>query len=230
LATIEKVAARGRADIREHIKRTAIELLIRHGYAGFRFADIAKRLGVTRANIHYHFGTKEKLVEQAVDAYLSSTLDRFRPIWRDPALSFEGKVRATMEFNRERYLRFNRRADRGKPWSLIARMRIERDMLSRTADASLTAFAEEIDGLIVDAVEAGKRRGELDASAPVQDIAVQLSCIINSAGSITRDAGGFAALEQLYTAFARIIDHAYGRQERAAGAAPRETPTTAAAE
>ena len=36
-------------------------------------------------------------------------------IWRDVDRSFEQKIRATMEFNRERYARFNRRADRGVP-------------------------------------------------------------------------------------------------------------------
>ena len=48
---------------RERIKEVAAELLIMHGVRGLRFSEIAARLGITRANIHHHFGTKKKLVD-----------------------------------------------------------------------------------------------------------------------------------------------------------------------
>ena len=202
------------------IKRTAVELLIKHGCRGLRFRDIATRLGTTRANIHYHFGTKQRLVEEVIDDYLVETLARYRPIWEDEQASFQDKIRACIEFNRTRYRHFNRRGDRGKPWSLITRMRAERDVLSPRTNAALHDFGVQIDRYITGAIEQAKARGELGPEAPVRDIALQLACIVNSAASITRDTGGFEELEQVYLAFARVIHHAYGRKSRPKGVRP----------
>ena len=40
--------------MKEKIKTAATELLIRNGYQGFRFRDVADCLKTTRANIHYY--------------------------------------------------------------------------------------------------------------------------------------------------------------------------------
>ena len=207
--------------MRESIKAVAAELLVRHGYRGLRFGDIAARLGTTRANIHYHFGTKQKLVEEVVDDYLGETLARFGAIWTAEDASFADKIRGTMEFNRERFGRFNPDpGDGGKPWSLIARMRLERDLLTERTNAGLRDFGVELDSMITGAIELAKRRGELVPEAPARDVALQLAGIAHSAGSITQDSGGFDALEQLYLGFARIVTHAYGGAAgRAAGKA-----------
>jgi AcrR family transcriptional regulator len=206
--------------MRSRIKRTAVELLIKHGCRGLRFRDIALRLGTTRANIHYHFGTKQRLVEEVIDDYLSETLARYRPIWENEQASFQDKIAACIEFNRKRYRRFNRHGDRGKPWSLITRMRAERDVLSPRTNAALHDFGVEIDRYITSAIEQAKASGELGPEAPVRDIALQLACIVNSAASITRDTGGFEELEQVYLAFARVIHHAYGRKSQPKGVRP----------
>ncbi len=192
------------------IKNVANELLVKHGYRGLRFGDIAARLGTTRANIHYHFGNKQKLVDAVVDDYVAHTLARFQRIWTDGDARFSDKIRATAAFNRERYRRFNRDGD-GGPWSLIARMRLDGDVLSETANARLRDFGVKLHAYVSAAVEAAKQDGELCADAPVEDIALQLVSIINfSAGPVTQDAGGFARLQQLYLAFSRTVTRAYG--------------------
>ena len=198
--------------MRNRIKKVAVELLIRHGYRGLRFGDIATRQGTTRANIHYHFGTKQRLVEEVIDDYLGETLAQYRPIWMDEQASFQDKIQVCIEFNRRRYRRFNRRGDRGKPWSLITRMRAEREVLSPRTNAALHEFGVEIDRYITSAIEQAKASGELGPETPVRDLALQLACIVNSAASITRDTGGVEELEQVYLAIARLINHAYGRK------------------
>lgn len=198
--------------MRERIKRAAAELLVKHGYRGLRLGDIADRLGTTRANIHYHFGTKQKLVEEVVEDYLHETLARFRAIWLDEVASLAEKIQGTMEFNRERFRRFNRRGGSAKPWSLIARMRHERELLTDRTNASLSNFGVEIDAMITQAVELAKARGELAPDAPVRDIALQVSGIANTSGALTMDTGSFEQVEQLYLAVARVITHAYGRK------------------
>ena len=50
---------------------------------------------------------------------------------------------------------------------------------------------------------------------PVDDVALQLVSIANSAGPITQDAGDFDRLEQLYAAFTRIMTRAFGQEAAA---------------
>ena len=196
--------------MREQIKKVATELLITHGVRGLRFGDIAERLSITRANIHYHFGTKKKLIEEVIEEYVITTLEQLGRIWKDPARSHQDKTRKMMEFNRTRYARFNPPGMSGRPWSLISRMRLEADQLSEAAQADLKRFTTTIEAYIDYSVEEALRKGELTPGAPARDIAVQLIAVVDSAGSITQDSGSFDRLERFYTAYLRIISHAYG--------------------
>jgi TetR/AcrR family transcriptional repressor of nem operon len=198
--------------MRSKIKTVTVELLIRHGYRGLRFGDIADRLDITRANVHYHFGTKHKLVEEVIEDYMREAMDGMRGIWSDERASLEDKIRNTMEFNRTRYRKFNQRGTGAKPWSLITRMRLERDLLTARTNARMRDFVADLGTLVTTAIELAKDKGELRPDAPADDIALQLVFIINSAGSVTQDSGSFDGLERLYLAFAHVISHAYGRR------------------
>lgn len=197
-------------DMRGRIKAVATELLVRHGYRGVSFGDIAEALETTRANIHYHFGNKSALVEEVLDEYVSDTLERFRVVWTDSASSITAKVRATIAFNRERYDRFNEGKKNGKPWSLIARLRADADALTPRGVAMLRRFARELARFVEVGVETSIERGELAKNSPVGEIVIQLVSIANSAGPITQDAGNFARLEELYLAFLNTVQAAYG--------------------
>src|SRR4051812_44346603 len=202
--------------MRTKIKEVACVLLIRNGFHGLRFGDIAEALKITRANIHYHFGTKKNLVDEVLAEYLDKTLAEMGEVWCSD-LSYEAKVVATMELNRRRYLRFNRsNEDGGEPWSLISRMRLESNLLSEEARQGLRRFSECIEGHVGRAIAQAQAQGDIAADAPAQDIAVQLVSIIDSAGPITQDAGSFARLEHLYLAHMRLVAHAYVSKPRKA--------------
>ena len=198
--------------MRVRIKATATELFIRHGYRGVSFGDISTILGITRANIHYHFGNKQKLLEEVLEDYVDTTLAKFRKIWSDDQVPFEQKVEATKEFNRQRYTRFNTGRLGGRPWSLIARMRNDDDVIGDYASKTLKRFARELSTYIEEAILAAIARGELRPDAPVGDIVVQAVSIANLAGTVTQDAGNFEHLESLYSAFLRTTWAAYGAE------------------
>ena len=202
--------------MREQIKDVAAEMLIRHGVRGLRFGDIADRLHITRANIHYHFGTKRNLVEEVVRDYVAQALEEIGTIWKDPLLAYQEKARRTMEFNRARYAKYNPDGQTGRSWSLISRMRLEADQVTKPTRDALKSFTTAIEAFIEAAVETAVRQGELAPGAPRTDIAVQLIAIVDSAGSITQDGGSFERLERLYTAYLHIIDHAYGAKPKPA--------------
>jgi TetR/AcrR family transcriptional repressor of nem operon len=87
--------------MRDRIKAVARDLLIMNGYRGLRFEDIAGRPQITRANIHYHPGTKRKIADEIIDEYLKEAIRAIGAIWQSD-LSYEEKAVATMEFNRGR--------------------------------------------------------------------------------------------------------------------------------
>ena len=55
-------AARAILDIAEELAQT-------RGYNGFSYADIAAKLGVTKASLHYHFASKAALGRALIDRY-----------------------------------------------------------------------------------------------------------------------------------------------------------------
>jgi AcrR family transcriptional regulator len=201
--------------MRDQIKSLALTLLIQHGLRGVSFGDLAKTLKTTRANIHYHFGSKQKLVEEVLEDYVDATLSGMKAVLSRDDLTLMGKIEATLEISRRRHARFNSNGKTGRPWSLIARMRQDSEALSPKGRAALRRFASGLEQNITAAVRRAKERGEFDKSMPTEDVALQWISIANSAGPITQDSGSFERLEQLYMAFGRIIQHAYALKPRA---------------
>lgn len=199
--------------MRTRIKLLAEDLLIRNGYRGTSFGPIAKRLKMTRANIHYHFGNKRMLVEEVLEDYVVTTSEKLQQIWTAPDIPLTEKIALMTEYSRSRYSKYNTPGKKGRPWSLIARMRQDREFLTPKGRAALHRFGKELNSYITIAIEAAKARSEFVVSMPTEDIALQLVSIANSAGPITQDAGSFERLEQLYQAFARIITLAFGQPQ-----------------
>lgn len=196
--------------MRDQIKALAKDLLIQRGFRGVSFGDLASALNTTRANIHYHFGNKQKLVSEVLDDYIEATLAEQKQVWTRPGVTLVERIGQMTEYSHRRYLRYNPPGKSGNPWSLIARMRQDSDALTPKDRASLQRFGKELQAAIAAAIEDAKARGEFIASMPVQDVTLQLVGLANSAGPITQDAGNFDRLEQLYTGFTRIIVQAFG--------------------
>lgn len=214
--------------MREQIKELALDLLIKHGYRGVSFGDLATELKTTRANIHYHFGNKEGLVEEVLEDYVRITSEQLNQIWTERGVPFVDKIRATVEYSRRRYMKYNNRRDTGHPWSLIARMRQDSDALTPAGREALLRFGRDLYASIASAVDEAKAAVEFSESMPTDYVALQLVAIANSAGPITQDAHDFQRLEDLYMGFARIIEHAYGAGGEAARSAARRGKAKAA--
>jgi AcrR family transcriptional regulator len=198
--------------MRARIKELALDLFIQHGYRGVSFGDIAKALNTTRANIHYHFGNKQMLAEEVLADYCTATSEAFAAVWRQAGVPLIDKIAATVEYSRKRYLKFNAGGKGGRSWSLIASLRQNVDDLTPKSHDILHRFERNLHASIVAAIEDARRRGEFVDWMPVEDVALQLVSIANSAAPITQDARDFARLEQLYMGFARIIAHAFGTE------------------
>mgnify|MGYP005856041073 CR=1 FL=1 len=204
-----------RNDMRQRIKKAATDLLIRNGYRGTSYGDIAAKLGITTTNIHYHFGPKSRLVEEVVREYVDATLARHREIWLDRDKSLPEKLHAVVEFNSERHRRFNRGGIGGRPWSLIGRLRLERDLLSEPARAALSQFTTEVHGFVRTAVQEACEKGELRPDSPAEDIAFLLANLVNTSSTFTQDAGSIDRLAALFETMARVLNSAYALRSEA---------------
>jgi AcrR family transcriptional regulator len=200
--------------MRTQIKSLARDLLIQHGYRGVSFGDLAAALDTTRANIHYHFGHKSTLVEEVLIDYVCETTQAMQEIWTAFDAPLVEKIERNAEFSRKRYLKYNPPGKAGRPWSLIARMRHDSNVLTPRAHDTLQQFGRDLSACILSAVQEAVRRKEFKPSMPVEDVALQLIGIANSAAPITQDAGSFDRLEQLYAGFTRIVIDAFGTTRR----------------
>jgi len=52
---------------RDHLLAEAENLILRGGYSAFSYAHLTEKIGITKASIHYHFPTKQRLAEEVVD-------------------------------------------------------------------------------------------------------------------------------------------------------------------
>lgn len=191
------------SESRSAIKQVAEDLLVRHGYRGMGYAEIADRLGITRANIHYHFGSKAALIDEVLADYVAATLESLRTVWAHEGTSLSEKLRQMLVFSRQRYNRFNTGGEPIRPWSLISRLRQDQELLSDAGRSRLAHFSTELRDVFAGALSRAATAGEM--SSNVEAATTLLVAIADSAAPITIAEGGFAALEATYAALARLI-------------------------
>ncbi len=71
-------------DSRERILAAAEEVFAEKGYAGARIRDVASRVGVANALVHYHFHTKEALLHAVLDRMVGEVVDLVTRIAPEP--------------------------------------------------------------------------------------------------------------------------------------------------
>jgi AcrR family transcriptional regulator len=196
--------------MREKIKATAKELYVRNGYAGFSFGDIAQALDITRANIHYHFGSKQGLLEELVEEFVADAIQRMHRTWTEPARSLAERLERQVADLRGFYRRFNRRNGDRIFWSPLARLRHDVEFLDAIAFRALERVNRAFEECLSAAIREAIGRGELQPDTPVEDVACELRAIILSAPPTTLDSGRFDEIEQLFAAFTTTLLKAYG--------------------
>lgn len=195
----------------DRIKESATRFLILNGCLGLRLGDVADELGITRANIHYHFGSKENLIDAVIEDYMRELLERYDTIWSSANVSYNDKVEATIELNKARFRRFHGGGLVGNnPWSLIGRLRNDAAFISQKSRSAL-ARLEIVDAYVAAAVRLAQMSGEIASDAPTLAISKQLIVIINCASEITQIRGGFEPLQSVYRAHVELVMDAYGK-------------------
>ncbi|WP_165585542.1 TetR/AcrR family transcriptional regulator [Roseococcus sp. SYP-B2431] len=206
---------------RDDILAIATDLFTRHGFNGVSYADIARSLGMTTANIHYHFGTKLGLASAALEAYADQVTERMRCIWCDEGSNLESKIKATISFTQDSYNRFNGDGPPGRAWSLMSRFASDADALDDDIRKRITAFRSDAHAFVSRGVDIAMDAGEFRDDAPRAEMARILSSAFLYAPHIARDTGGFAGAIRNYAAVHNMMRAAYGVQSRPSRRAKR---------
>ncbi|USG63211.1 TetR/AcrR family transcriptional regulator [Sneathiella marina] len=88
----------------ERIMKAAEKVFAESGFRGATTSAIALEADLPKANIHYYFGTKEKLYRAVLDDIVDVWLSSFKGLGEsdDPAATLSDYVRAKMELSKSR--------------------------------------------------------------------------------------------------------------------------------
>ncbi|OAZ46829.1 TetR/AcrR family transcriptional regulator [Paenibacillus polymyxa] len=84
----------------QEIMDIGLTLVQERGYNGFSYADIAEAIGIRKASIHYHFPSKQDLVQAVLNRYRREFMDKLQQI-NDQPLSWRQKIQSFLLLYRE---------------------------------------------------------------------------------------------------------------------------------
>jgi TetR/AcrR family transcriptional regulator len=102
-ATAGGVRQRSRASIERRILEAAESVFAETGFNGATTAEIARRAGIPKANLHYYFNTKDELYQKVLTGVLNTWLHTADEITAeaDPARALAHYITAKIELARE---------------------------------------------------------------------------------------------------------------------------------
>jgi AcrR family transcriptional regulator len=196
---------------RERIRTVAGDLYVLRGHDGFSFGDIADAIGTTRANIHHHFGSKGRLMEELIDQFATDAVTRIAHHWTEGDASFFKRLDAQLEDLRRFYFRFNSGPGDRNVWSPLSRVRHDLVILGEPAINALERVNQAYDSSLKRALKQAVVSGELAKATPIEDLSRMLRVMLLSCPPMTQDSGSFTEIENLFAATANVISRGWGR-------------------
>jgi AcrR family transcriptional regulator len=152
---------------RQEILEATCEILGQRGLAATRIADVARRLGISTGLIHYHFATKDELLDEAFRYAAEAELAVLRGL-AAVDLPPRERIDAVIE-------EFRPRGDFGS-WKLWIEGWAEA-LRSERFRATSRELDEAWIGVLEDTIAAGVASGDFTCASP-HDSAWRLSCLI----------------------------------------------------
>jgi TetR/AcrR family transcriptional repressor of nem operon len=178
-------AAKAVLDVAEQLVQT-------RGYNGFSYADIAARLGVTKASLHYHFPSKAQLGRALIERY---------QIVFDAALSAIDRQSADPRDRLRRYAALYESVLNNERMCLCGMLAAEYATLPVPMQKGLTSFFDANERWLTMVLERGLRTGVLQFSDSANERARVLLGALEGAMLVARSYGDprrfHAAAEQM---------------------------------
>jgi AcrR family transcriptional regulator len=194
---------------RERIRALARDLYVLRGYDGFSFGDIAKAIGTTRANIHHHFGSKHRLMEELIREFADDAMARIDAHWIDGDCRFLKRLSRQLDDLKSFYFRYNPRAGDRNVWSPLSRIRLDLQAIGKPARVALERVDRAYDRALRAALRKAVDGGELQPGTPIEDVARMLRMLLLSCAPMTQDTGSFDEVERLFGTVGRMVIDAW---------------------
>lgn len=197
------------SDTRARILEVARRLFITRGVDAVSYGDIAKEVGSTRANLHYHFGNKAELVKEVFADTFEEVRQKLEGIWLKPGLSLEERIDLLFEDARERFHEFNQPGDERTPWSLSSRARFDFSSVDTEVVEGIGEMSRFFEECVTHGVKIAIGAGEYRTDTPVKDVVLMITPLWYFGSPITQFSG-IKRLKNHYAATKRTIKAAYG--------------------
>jgi len=184
----------------DKIRAAACRAFLSRGLAATRVADVAREAGVSAASIHYHFGSKERVLLAALEWSTEQNVNRLRQAsreTRDPLATLLATLHMALPGGGMPH-------DDGPLWlEAYVNVRHRPELL----DACESASAVWTD-FLVDLIDEGAERGVFHPVAPAREIALGLTAILDGLGF-----KGIAGFRHLDPALVKTILHRFTAQQ-----------------
>lgn len=202
----DAAAQKGR-DTREKILKIAEELIGQRGYNGFSYRDVASRLGVKNAAIHYYFRAKSDLGEAVIKCYR----DRFTE-W---ARQVEAETDDAWKWL-EAYFGIYSDILKGDEIGIFSNgvISAEFETLPENVQAEIRIMLRERYDWLIKVLQAGKTQGQLRFNGQAETKALEIAAATQGALQISRVV---ALGEERFTQVVEQIKNDLSRPENAGG-------------
>ncbi len=185
------------ADRRAELLAAAARVVARRGYAGTRFQDVAEEAGVAVGTLQHHFGTRSRMLSEALEQWLDET-DQQLEILRGGTGDAWERLQGILTFVGTRI------GERNPSWNMwldFAGAALKDRELRRSASRSQQRWEDAFAETIREGVDAGL----FDPVVPADEVAGILSALLDGLGlqvfAMESDMSGAEAT-------ARLIDSA----------------------
>lgn len=179
-----------RSETAEQILDLAETLIQTRGYSAFSYQDIADRLGIRKASIHYHFPSKAELGIAVVDRYTA----RFGAALTAIAADESQSSMTMLDFYVEPYLGYAESADRVCLCGALAGEILALPLEFRSRVAS---FFRTHQVWLAGILKRGAARGEFNLAAPANKQARLIFAALQGALLVKRATGDAAELRDV---------------------------------
>ncbi|WP_074102406.1 TetR/AcrR family transcriptional regulator, partial [Paenibacillus sp. P3E] len=174
-----------------------LTLVQERGYNGFSYADIAEAIGIRKASIHYHFPSKQDLVQAVLLRYRKEFMDKLQHISDQPHSClqniqlFFGLYRDTLENNTK--------------LCLCSMMAAELNSFPPEIREELNMFFDANAVWLEHVLDQGKKSGEFTFSMSAMEQAKTIVAFVQGAQLLSRSSGDIGYYDSLVTNYMAIL-------------------------
>ena len=150
---------------KESIRRAAIELFQTYGFKKVSLSDIASNAGVSQVTIYNHFGSKEELVHDIVKTVFQSYIEKYRAIIEEEK-AFPEKLEIIVFEKTELASQYQ-----GEWVQAVVQSYPE------TQQFIETTWRQEVNKLMIDFFEEGKKQGYINPELSLEAILLYLEVL-----------------------------------------------------